>query len=275
MALPAVMTPLERAWHYTLWAICGLVFLFLVVPILVVMPLSFNAEPFFTYPMPGYSLRWYQEIFFAPGWRRAAENSMIIAVATTVLATALGTLAALGLNHAEFPLKQAVVGFLISPLIVPIVIAAIGMFFFFARLDLAYTIPGIVLAHTALAAPFVVILVSATLAGFDKNHTRAGASLGANPVQVFRRVTMPLIMPGIASGAVLAFVTSFDEVVVVLFLAGPEQHTLTREMWKGVREQINPAILALCCLLVVVSLILLVSMEALRRRSQRLRGLKP
>ena len=266
MALPAVMTPLERAWHYTLWAICGLVFLFLVVPILVVMPLSFNAEPFFTYPMPGYSLRWYQEIFFAPGWRRAAENSMIIAVATTVLATALGTLAALGLNHAEFPLKQAVVGFLISPLIVPIVIAAIGMFFFFARLDLA---------HTALAAPFVVILVSATLAGFDKNHTRAGASLGANPVQVFRRVTMPLIMPGIASGAVLAFVTSFDEVVVVLFLAGPEQHTLTREMWKGVREQINTAILALCCLLVVVSLILLVSMEALRRRSQRLRGLKP
>ena len=131
------------------------------------------------------------------------------------------------------------------------------------------------LAHTALAAPFVVILVSATLAGFDKNQTRAGASLGANPVQVFRRVTMPLIMPGIASGAVLAFVTSFDEVVVVLFLAGPEQHTLTREMWKGVREQINPAILALCCLLVVVSLILLVSMEALRRRSERLRGIKP
>ena len=275
MALPSYLTPLERAWHACLLVICGLIFVFLTAPIFVVMPLSFNSESFFSLPMPGYSLQWYEQVFTHPDWRNAAVNSLVVAISVTLLSTFLGTLAALGLSHADFPLKGWITAVLISPLVVPTVIAGVGLFFFYAMIDLVYSLTGLILAHTVLATPFVVILVTATLTGFDRNQVRAGASLGANPVQVFFRVTMPLIMPGMVSAAILAFVTSFDEVVVALFLAGPEQHTLPRQMWKGVREQLNPAILALSVLLVLVSLAVLLLNEWLRRRSARLRGLQP
>lgn len=275
MALPSYATLPQRVWHYGLRAFCGLVFLFLVAPILVVLPLSFNAEPYFSYPMPGYSLRWYDILFNDPVWTLAARNSVIVAVATTALSMLLGTLAALGLSRPGFPLRQLVMGIILSPVIVPIVITSIGVYFFYAKLNLVNTLAGLILAHTVLAVPFVVIMVTTTLSGFDVNQARAGASLGANPVQVFFRITMPLIMPGIFSGAVLAFVTSFDEVVVALFLAGLEQRTIPREMFKNVREQTEPTILAVSCILVAVSVVLLVLMEWLRRRNLQLRGISP
>ena len=164
---------------------------------------------------------------------------------------------------------------LISPMIVPVIISAIGLFFFYAYSGLNGTFIGIILAHTALATPFVVITVTATLTSFDRTLMRAGASCGAPPHTVFFKVVMPLILPGIISGALFAFVTSFDEVIVILFIGGPEQRTLPRQMFSGIREQISPTITAAASVLIVISTIMLVTVELLRRRGERLRGIRP
>jgi putative spermidine/putrescine transport system permease protein len=274
MAVPSYFTPGEKVAHYALRVFVGLVLLFLIAPIIAVMPLSFNSETFFTYPMPGYSLKWYEDFFFNERWSSALKMSFIVAVATTLLATFLGTLAALGLSRANFPARASVMAILISPMIVPVIISAVGMFKFYANVNIAGTLLGVVLAHTALATPFVVITVTATLTSFDKSLVRAGASCGASPHTVFFKVMMPLIMPGMISGALFAFVISFDEVVVVLFLASPEQRTLPLQMFSGIREMISPTITAAATVLVLISTILLVTVELLRRRSERLRGIR-
>ena len=263
---------MERVWHYGLRALCGAILLFLAVPILVILPLSFNAERYFSYPMPGLSLRWYENFFTSSSWQRALGNSVVVATATTCLATPLGTLAALGLSRPGFPFRRLITGFLISPMIVPSVITAVGMYFFYTRLGLNSTLLGLVVAHTTFATPFVVIIVTATLVSFDVSLSRAAASLGAHPARAFFTVTLPVILPGLISGAIFAFITSFDEVVAVVFLAATEQHTLPREMWKGVRENIDPTILAVACVLVAVSVLVLTSIEVLRRRNAGLRG---
>ena len=272
MAVPSYYTRGETVAYYALRVFVALVLLFLISPILAVMPLSFNSESFFTYPMPGYSLKWYGDFFFNPRWSGAVKMSFLVALATTVLATFLGTLAALGLSRANFPLKSTMMAILISPMIVPVIISAVGMFSFYAQWNLAATRIGIILAHTALATPFVVITVTATLASFDKTLMRAGASCGAAPHTVFFKVVMPLILPGMISGALFAFVTSFDEVVVVLFLASPEDRTLPLQMFSGIREMISPTITAAATVLVLISTALLITVEMLRRRSERLRG---
>ena len=274
MAVPSYYTRGETVAYYALRVFVGLVLLFLIAPIIAVMPLSFNSESFFTYPMPGYSLKWYQDFFFNPRWTDAVKMSLIVGLATTVLATALGTLAALGLARSNFPAKSAVMAVLISPMIVPVIISAVGMFKFYAQVDLVGTRLGIILAHTALATPFVVITVTATLSAFDRTLMRAGASCGAAPHKVFFRVVMPLILPGMVSGALFAFVTSFDEVVVVLFLASPEDRTLPLQMFPGIRETISPTITAAATVLVLISTALLLTVEMLRRRSERLRGVQ-
>ena len=176
MALPPYTSPLERAWHYTLRGLCALIFLFLIGPIIVIIPLSFNSEPYFTYPMAGYSLRWYEEILgsglIPSQWQSSIVNSVIIGICAASLATLLGTLAALGMTRAKFPFKGLVMAVLISPIIVPIVITAVGMFYFYAKVGLVSNLFGIILAHAALGAPFVVITVTATLVGFDQNLVR-------------------------------------------------------------------------------------------------------
>ena len=322
MALPTYASPLERIWHWTYIAICVAIFFFLIAPIVVVIPLSFNAEPYFTFTErmlsfdpEGYSLRWYDTLltfgmanpdaprtgsWWADAWNNArwigaAKNSIIIGIFSTILATVLGTLAALGLSRPEMPFRRLIMAVLISPMIVPIIITATGMFFFyssacvdttsgFGRLlapllsnsgCLANTYLGVILAHATLGIPFVIITVTATLIGFDQSLNRAAASLGANPRTTFFKVTMPLILPGVISGALFAFVTSFDEVVAVLFIAGPDQQTIPRQMWNGIREQISPAILAVATLLVIFSVALLATVELLRRRVERMRGLTP
>ena len=259
--------------HYLHVAFCVAVFVFLIAPILVVVPLSFNAEPYFTFTegmlrfdADAYSLRWYEGVIGDDDWLRALINSFVIGTCATVLATVLGTTAALGLSSPAMPARTAVMGLLISPMVTPIIISAAGMFFFYSRLGLAQTHFGLILAHAALGTPFVVITVAATLSGFDTNLTRAGASLGAGPWRVFRRVQLPLIAPGVASGALFAFATSFDEVVTVLFMGGLDQRTIPREMWAGIREQISPAILAVATMLIAFALALMATVEWLRRR---------
>jgi putative spermidine/putrescine transport system permease protein len=274
MALPAHASRIEHVWHWFFLALCGLVLLFLIAPILAIMPLSFNEGSFFSYPMPGYSLKWYEEFFGTDRWRSAVANSLFVATSATLLSTALGTLAALGLSRPNFPHRALVMSVLISPMIVPIVITAVGMYFFYVSVGLINTYLGIILAHTALATPFVVITVTATLTGFDHSFSRAAAGLGAPPALVFRKVILPLILPGVISGALFAFVTSFDEVVVILFIASPEQRTLPKVMFAGIREQISPTITAAATMLVLFAVVMLTTVELLRRRSERLRGIR-
>lgn len=322
MALPIYASPLERIWHYTYLVMCCLIFVFLIAPILVVIPLSFNAEPYFSFTdkmlafdPEGYSLRWYdtlltlghptpdaprdaawwQVVWEKATWVQAAKNSFWVGLWATVLATVLGTIAALGLSRPEMPYRRLIMALLISPMIVPIIIIAVGMSFFFAKACvmpdstmgmllgpflsnkgcLANSHLGVITAHAVLGIPFVIITVTATLSGFDQSLIRAAHSLGANPRVTFFKVVMPLILPGVISGALFAFVTSFDEVVAVLFIAGPEQQTIPRQMFNGIREAISPAILAVATILVIVSVMLLATVELLRRRSERLRGVTP
>lgn len=276
---PAYYTAWHFAGHYGLRITAFLVLLFLMLPILVIMPLSFNAEPFFTFTEGmlsfdpnAYSLRWYQEIVDDQKWRLAIRNSFIVGVAAAFIATTLGTLAAVGLSSPSMPFKRLITALLLSPMIVPLIIIAAGMFFFYTQFNLVGTFTGLIIAHAALGIPFVIITVTATLSGFDRSLFIAGLSLGASPLKVFWDVVIPLIRPGVISGGLFAFVTSFDEVVLVLFLAGPEQRTIPRQMFSGLREQINPTILAVATLLVVLSAALLFTLELLRRRSERLGG---
>ncbi len=264
----------ERAWYYTLRIFCVAVLVGLVLPIFAIIPISFTSDTMLSYPMPGLSFRWFIEFFNSVMWTLSMKNSFIIAFATTFLATALGTLAALGLTMTDFPFKGVITGIMIMPMVVPIVISAVGIYFFYAWIGLTSTYIGMILAHTALATPFVVITVTATLQGFNRNQIRAGSSLGASPPTVFFKITLPQILPGVISGALFAFVTSFDEVIVALFIAGAEQYTLPRQMFAGIREKYNPTIAAVATMMIVVSIALLVTVELLRRRSERLRGIK-
>lgn len=271
--------PWQRAARILVAGYAWAVLFFLILPILVIIPLSFNAEPFFSFT-PGmlhldpdaFSLRWYERIFTTGNWMLAIKNSFLIGLAATVIATVLGTMAAVGLASDAMPLRRLITALLLSPMIVPLIIVAAGMFFFYSRFNLVATYTGLIIAHAALGVPFVILTVTATLAGFDQSLYRAGLSLGASPLKAFRDVVIPLIRPGVASGALFAFVTSFDEVVLVLFLAGPEQRTIPREMFAGLREQINPTILAVATLLILLSLLLLFTLEMLRRRSEKIRS---
>ncbi len=287
------LTPGQVLWHYSFRVICGSVFVFLITPILVVMPLSFNAEDFFTFTPEmlrfdpeGYSLKHYRDFFTNNEWQRSFKNSLIIAPIATVISVSLGTLAAIGLSQSHVPGKRVIMAILISPMIVPLIISATGMFFFYS--DIGNFLEGtvglpkkfvgyvkVVLAHAVLGIPFVIITVTATLVGFDRSLTRAAANMGANPLTTFFRVQMPLILPGVISGGLFAFITSFDEVVVVLFVGSASQKTLPWQMFTGLREQISPTILAVATILVMMSVALLATLEMLRRRSERMRGLSP
>jgi len=281
-ALPPYASTGQRLWHWTFRAICVAVLFFLIMPILVIVPLSFNATNFFTFTPEmlsldpaGYSLKHYQDFFTTTDWQNALWNSLRIAPVATLIAVVLGTLAAVGLSQSHVPFRGAIMAILISPMIVPLIISAAGMYFFYSRLGLQGTYWGVVLAHAVLGIPFVIITVTATLVGFDRSLVRAAANLGANPVTTFFKVQMPLILPGVISGALFAFITSFDEVVVVLFVGSASQKTLPWQMFIGLREQISPTILAVATVLIVISVILLAALELLRRRSERLRGLSP
>lgn len=291
--VPIYYTAGQVLWHNTFLFICAFVLFFLIAPLLPVIWLSFNAENFFTFTpemlgfkAEGYSLKHYRDFLGTDEWMVPLKNSLIIAPIATLISVSLGTLAAIGLSQSHVPGRQAMMAVLISPMIVPLIISATGMFFFYAplgnwlevNLGLNQAFVGyvkVILAHAVLGIPFVIITVTATLVGFDKSLTRAAANMGANPVTTFFKVQMPLILPGVISGGLFAFITSFDEVVVVLFVGSARQQTLPWQMYTGLREQISPTILAAATILVSVSILLLLTVELLRRRSERLRGMSP
>ena len=293
MALPSYATPTQRTYYYAYLFFCFLVFFFLIAPLVAIIPISFSKSPFMLFtegmlawpPDPeAWSLRWYRymvgicedKVLTTPcgnKWVRGTVNSFFVGSISTILATALGTLAALGLSRPHMPFKGLIMSILISPMIVPLIITAAGMFFFYAKINLVYTFTGIILAHVALSTPFVVITVTATLVGFDTNMTKASQSLGAKPMRTFFKVIMPLILPGVISGALFAFITSFDEVVIVMFMASLDQLTIPKQMWAGIRQEISPVILCMATCLVALSIFLLTTVELLRRRSDKMRGI--
>ena len=264
-------SPIERIWYYALRILAGLTLLYLILPVLVIIPLSFNQDSFLVYPMTGFSLRWYVDFFTSPEWTHSLTNSMIVAPAATFLAMVFGTLASVGLSRGDFPGKSLVMFLLISPMVVPVVIVGVACYLFFAPLGMDNSYTTLILAHAALGSPFVIITVTATLQGYNHNLTRAAESMGATPLYAFMRFTLPLIAPGVISGALFAFATSFDEVVVTLFLAGPQQITLPRQMFAGIRENLSPTIAAAATLLIGTSIVMLLTLEWLRGRRESMR----
>ena len=293
MALPSYASPVQRTYYYAYLLVCSLVFFFLIAPLVAIIPISFSQSPFMVFtegmmswpPDPeAWSFRWYRymvgictdENLTTPcsnKWMIGTVNSFFVGFVSTFFATALGTLAALGLSRPHMPYKALIMSILISPMIVPLIITAAGMFFFYAKINLVYTFTGIILAHIALSTPFVVITVTATLVGFDMNMVKASQSLGAKPMRTFFKVIMPLILPGVISGALFAFITSFDEVVIVMFMASLDQLTIPKQMWAGIRQEISPVILCMATCLVALSIFLLTTVEILRRRSEKMRGI--
>jgi len=283
MALPSYTETRYRIWHYIYLAICTAIFIYLIAPLFVIFPLSFSHDEFLIFSEEmkrldpdGFSTRWYKDMVWGTKnpWGLAAKNSLFIAFFATIGSVLIGTLAAVGLSSRYMPYKGIIMAILISPMIVPLIISGVAIFFFMAKVGLAATHTGIIIAHIILGTPFVVITVTATLSGFDHSVTRAATSLGSTPINTFMKITLPLILPGVISGALFAFVTSFDEVVVVLFLAGLDNTTIPIQMWIGLREQLSPTILAVATCLIIMSTLILVSAELLRRRSERLRGIK-
>jgi putative spermidine/putrescine transport system permease protein len=281
--VPAIAKPFDwgRVARVSFYVYCALVLMFLIAPLLVIVPLSFNAEPYFTFTPKmlaldpsGWSMRWYEELRANPKWVDSAVNSFIVAVFSTFLATVLGTMAAIGLSRPNMPYRGLIMALVLSPMIVPVIIVAAGMSFVYGSWGLAQTHLGLILAHATLGVPFVVITMTATLAGFDRRLVQASESLGASPVTTFFHITLPLVAPGLAAGALFAFATSFDELVTVLFLGGPDQTTIPRQMWSGIREQISPAILAAATLLICVAATLLLLIQLAQNQQKYYGGSK-
>lgn len=257
-----IVRGLFRAW-------CALVLAFLLLPIAAVVPLSFSSGSFLTYPLPGWSLRWYAEVLGGERWLQALLNSLRVGLSATALALLLGTLAALGLARQRGLWATVLKALMLSPMIVPVILVAVGSYFFLAPLALTSTFTGLTLAHTVIAVPFVVVPVLTALDGLDPNLARAAAACGATPTVAFLRVTLPSIVPAMASGALFAFAASFDDVVIALLVAGPEQRTLPREMFSGLRDSITPALTAVATIMIVFSTALFLLMQSLQRRARR------
>ncbi len=270
MAAAVPATAGQRVARGTLWIVTIAALVFLIAPILAIVPLSFSAGSFMTYPLPGLSLRWYRDFWSSDFWLPALQNSAIVGLCAAGLATTLGTLAAIGLWTARLPGRALIVTIVLLPMMVPDIVTAVGVYFAFAPIGLTNGYAGLILAHAALATPFVVVTVLATLAGFDRTLLRAAASLGAAPFFAFRKVMLPLILPGVLSGALFAFAISFDEVVVALLVAGPAYRTLPRQMFSGINDNISLTITAVATMLIATSIVILLGVALLRRHSAAL-----
>ena len=244
----------------------ALIVIFLIAPLLVILPLAFTSSAFLTYPIPTFSTRWFEELVLNSVWSRAILNSLIIAGATMALATTLGTLAALGLRSQHLEIKSQIRTLFLLPMVVPAVVLGVGMQALFVRLGINSTYVSVILAHTVVAMPFVVISVSGALTGIDRRAERGAESLGAPPWKVFHLVTLPVAMPGVLSGAALAFATSLDEVVLTLFVAGPNQRTLARQMFSTLRENISPAIAAVAFIIIMETVLIALALLLTRRK---------
>ena len=262
------MTSLRRAILFTF---VGLVLGFLFLPVLVVLPLSFSSARYLTFPPPGFSLQWYGNFFSRAAWTDATWMSLWTAAASTVLAVLLGVPAAIGLMRGRLPGKALAQALIMSPVVAPGIVVAIGLYYVYARYGMVGNPLALVVAQAALAVPFVVINVSAALGSVDKRLEQAALNLGATPWGAFWQVTLPLIRPGIFAGAIFAFVTAFDELLIALFVAGTTAVTLPRRMWEQLNYSIDPTIAAASSLLIALTTVLLAGAEMLRRRAERQR----
>lgn len=254
------------------WLLTALTLAYLIVPLIVIVPMAFTAGTMLTLPTPGWSLRWFETVFGDPRWMDALRNSLIVGAGATLIAIGLGTPAAIGLAWGRFPGRNALLALIAVPLVLPIVIIAVAVFAFYASVGMIGSRVSLILVHGALAAPVVVTTVMASLQSFDQTLLRAAASLGASPWTAFRRVLLPIIAPGVAVGALIGFVISFDEVVVASYLTTAEQRTLPRMIFSGVRESISPAIAAVAVLLVMVSAIILLAASYLQNIRRKRTG---
>jgi putative spermidine/putrescine transport system permease protein len=263
------VSPKFFSGKWLLYILCTIIFLFLILPIFVIIPISFSSARFLQFPPQGFSLQWYADYFGSRTWISATLLSFKVGIITMLCATFFGTLASLALVRGNFKGKKLIYGILLSPLIIPFIIVGVALYYFFSELHLIGSMWGLVIAHTCLALPFVVVNVTATLQGFDITLERAALSLGASRLMTFIKVTFPLIRPGVITGALFAFITSFDEVVIAIFISGSRTVTLPKQMWDGIRVSINPTISAVASLLIIFSVLLLFSTEMLRRYSER------
>lgn len=260
----------ERSWGSAIargcyLACCALILLLLLAPILVIVPTSFSSASFLQFPPPGWSLRWYREYFGRPDWLTPTALSFVVALATAALATPIATLAAYSVVRGHYRGRGIARAFIVSPMIVPLIIVALATYLTLARMRLIGSVLGLVLAHTVLAIPKVFVVVTAALRGLDVAVEQAAVSLGASPLRAFVWVTLPLIRTGVVVGAVLAFLTSFDEVVVAIFIGGSGAVTLPKRMWEGIRLEYNPTITAVSSLLMTFTVIVLVGLGFVRR----------
>lgn len=247
------------------WLVLGA----LVLPLAILIPLAFSASPFLEFPPPGLSLRWFANYFSRPDWLAPTVTSFKVATLTMVLGTLCGTLAATGLVRGRFPGKTLLMAVILSPMIVPTIVIAIAIYYLFARQRLVGTTMGLVLAHLVLAIPYVVVVVAGALRTVDEALEQAALTLGAGRVQAFVRVTLPLIMPAMLTAAFFAFLASFDDLVIALFISGTRAATLPKRMWEGIRFEIDPTTAAVSALLIGLSLVLLGVAEIARIKGQR------
>jgi len=253
----------RRLWLYVLG---GLVLVYLIAPSLIIVPMSFSGQSLLQFPPESWSVRWYQAYFGSVEWRDATIVSVKVAIMTTIVATPIGTAAAYAINSGVLRFTGFIQTLLTVTLIIPVILVGIGTFFLYARLGLNNTLTGLVIAHTVQALPLVVLTVLSGFRTYDMNQERVARSLGANRLAAFWQVTVPQIRFSVVSGALFAFITSFDEVVVSLFISGGDTTTLTRRMFNALRDQVDPTIAAISTCLIVLSIILLSAAQLLGRR---------
>lgn len=255
----------DRRGRLILYILCGLFFAYIVLPIFIVIPISFSSSSYLKFPPESFSLRWYKSYIHKEAWTSATWLSFKVAILTSVLATLLGLPTSFALVRYRFPGRDILFGFIISPLVIPTIIIAIGIYFLYAALKIIGSIPGLVIAHSLVALPVVVVVLTASLKGVDVNLEHAAMNLGANPFRTFKEVTLPLVRPAVMSGALFAFIMSFDELIITMFICG-HAVTLPKRMWDSVREEIDPTIASISTMLIILSLILLLTIEFLRKR---------
>ena len=257
-------------WIWVFRALCALILLFLLLPLVVIIPLSFSPDKYFSFPPTSFSLTWYKSVFASDKWMSAGLNSLFISSCAMVIATCLGTLAAAGLAKYKSRTTNLVMSLLLLPMLVPVVITGVGIFFLDAYLGIAGTYLSIIIAQALLGLPFVVLTVTATLQGFDQTLIRAALSLGAHPAKAFTSILIPIIMPGVLAGALFAFAISFDEIVITLFLVSPGKETIPVQIFSGIRDSINPEITAIATLLLLISTLMMVAAGLLLRGRDKL-----
>lgn len=248
------ITHRARLWLYILGA---LVMAFLIVPTVIVIPMSFSASQYLEFPPRQWSLRWYENYFGSPAWLQATATSLKAGALTALLATPLGTLAAYGLFVSRLRWAAFVFTLLITPMIVPVILVAIAVFYAYVQLKLVNSLPGIVLAHSVLAIPLVLLIVTSALKSYDMSQEMAARSLGASRPRAFLTVTLPQIRFAVVTGAILSFLTSFDEIIVAMFVSGGANSTLTRNMFASLRDQIDPTIAAISTVMILITSVLL------------------